>query len=81
MPELQVRYGRIVNAKVDDVERVSDHEIRWHNLKSPVYQMALDTFGLRNRQDSGWDRESHNIRGQALEQKSEALWSSTSREL
>ena len=73
LPELQEQYCVKLEEKLGDMERAHDPETYWNTLKTTIHQTALDTFGLRKRQNPDWYRESQDILKPALEQKREAL--------
>jgi hypothetical protein len=73
LPELNGQYRTKLEEKLESIERAQDPATYWTALKTTIHQSALDTFGLRKRQDPDWYRESQDTMIPVLEQKRKAL--------
>ena len=73
VPELKQQYCSSLAEKLQDAEWCDDPDSLWTGLKNVIHQTALDVFGLKQRQDPDWYRDSRHTLEPVLEQKRKAL--------
>ena len=73
MPELKQQYCSSLAEELQDAEWCDDPDSLWTGLKNVIHQTALDVFGLKQRQDPDWYRDSRHTLEPVLEQKRKAL--------
>ena len=73
MPELKQQYCSSLAEKLQDAEWCDDPDSLWTGLKNVIHQTAVDVFGLKQRQDPDWYRDSRHTLEPVLEQKRKAL--------
>ena len=59
--------------KLQDSKWCDDPDTLWTGLKNVIHQTALDVFGLKQRQDPDWYRDSQHALKPVLEQRRKAL--------
>ena len=71
--ELKEQYCKALDEKLAVIAPSNDPQAYWDSLRSTIHQTALDTFGLKQRQNPDWYRDSHDVLKPALEQKRKSL--------
>ena len=69
VPELKQQYCSSLAEVLHDEDCSDDPDTLWTGLKNVINQTALDEFGLKQRQNRDWYRDSRHALEPVLEQK------------
>lgn len=72
-PQLQDQYCQLLDKKMANISDEDTHEEHWEKMRSSIHSAALESFGLRKRQDPDWYRNSRSTLEPVLEAKRAAL--------